>query len=125
MDKFSFLNAAHAGFIADLYDQYLVNPDTVEASWRSFFQGYDLANENYAINGEENSVEIPEQIHKEFRVLDLQSGWQRFCEGGCLSRDMENKDELVGYVLAENAFFAGKDPIIQDSYLLTETDLPK
>ena len=53
MDKFSFLNAVHSGFIADLYDQYLVNPDTVEASWRSFFQGYDLANENYSIDGEE------------------------------------------------------------------------
>ena len=42
MDKFSFLNAAHTGFIADLYDQYLKNPDAVEPSWRSFFQGYDL-----------------------------------------------------------------------------------
>ena len=47
MDKFSFLNAAHTGFIADLYDKYLVNPDSIEPSWRSFFQGYDLANENY------------------------------------------------------------------------------
>ena len=41
MDKFSFLNAAHTGYIADLYDKYLQNPDIVEPSWRSFFQGYD------------------------------------------------------------------------------------
>ena len=76
MDKFSFLNAVHSGFVADLYDQYLVNPDAIEPSWRSFFQGYDLANENYSLNGEEISVEVPEQVHKEFRVLDLINGYR-------------------------------------------------
>ncbi len=76
MDKFSFLNAVHSGFIADLYDQYLINPDVVEPSWRSFFQGYDLANENYDINGEEISVEVPEQVQKEFNVLDLINGYR-------------------------------------------------
>ncbi|AOW21410.1 2-oxoglutarate dehydrogenase E1 component [Urechidicola croceus] len=76
MDKFSFLNATHTSFIADLYDQYLVNPDSVEPSWRSFFQGYDLANENYSIDGEEVSVEIPEHLNKEFQVLDLINGYK-------------------------------------------------
>ena len=71
MDKFSFLNAAHTGFIADLYDQYLQNPDAVEPSWRSFFQGYDLANENYSLKDSEEetvSSEIPEEVKKEFLV---------------------------------------------------------
>ncbi len=27
MDNFSFLNAAHTAFFADLYDQYLKDPD--------------------------------------------------------------------------------------------------
>jgi len=45
MDRFSFLNAAHTAFFADLYDQYLESPDSVEPSWRSFFQGFDFANE--------------------------------------------------------------------------------
>lgn len=77
MDKFSFLNAAHSGFIANLYDQYLTNPDSVEPSWKSFFQGYDLANESYAITGEENThVEIPEQVHKEFHVIQLINGYR-------------------------------------------------
>jgi 2-oxoglutarate dehydrogenase E1 component len=75
MDKFSFLNAAHTGFIADLYDKYLVNPDSVEPSWRSFFQGYDLANENYSLK-EEDSLEIPEEVHKEFLVVDLINGYR-------------------------------------------------
>jgi 2-oxoglutarate dehydrogenase E1 component len=76
MDKFSFLNAAHTGFIADLYEQYLENPDVVEPSWRSFFQGYDLANENYSLTDEEASTEIPEEVHKEFLVIDLINGYR-------------------------------------------------
>ena len=77
MDKFSFLNAAHTGFIADLYDQYLQNPDAVEPSWRSFFQGYDLANENFSLTEEvEISVEIPQSVKKEFLVVDLINGYR-------------------------------------------------
>ncbi|WP_439131483.1 2-oxoglutarate dehydrogenase E1 component [Polaribacter sp.] len=76
MDKFSFLNAAHTGFIADLYDKYLVNPDAIEPSWRSFFQGYDLANENYSLTDEEETIEIPQEVRKEFLVIDLINGYR-------------------------------------------------
>ena len=76
MDKFSFLNAAHTGFIADLYDQYLVNPDAIEPSWRSFFQGYDLANEDYSFSEEETPVGIPQEVRKEFLVADLINGYR-------------------------------------------------
>lgn len=84
MDKFSFLNAAHIGFIADLYDQYLVNPDAIEPSWRSFFQGYDLANENYSFkdyepsvkNNQPSVIEIPTEVKKEFLVVDLINGYR-------------------------------------------------
>jgi len=77
MDKFSFLNAAHTGYIADLYDKYLQNPDIVEPSWRSFFQGYDLANENFSLTYDsETSVEIPQSVRKEFLVVDLINGYR-------------------------------------------------
>ena len=78
MDRFSFLNAAHTGFIADLYDKYLQNPDSVEPSWRSFFQGYDLANSDYSLNGEDSTpqLEIPAHLHKEFQVIELIDGYR-------------------------------------------------
>jgi 2-oxoglutarate dehydrogenase E1 component len=76
MDKFSFLNAVHAGFVGDLYEQYQKNPDAIEPSWRSFFQGYDLANENYSLTDEEVSVQIPEEVRKEFLVIDLINGYR-------------------------------------------------
>jgi len=76
MDKYSFLNAASTGYIADLYDQYLINPDTVEPSWRSFFQGYDLANEDYSFTDETEKHEVPQNVLKEFRVVDLINGYR-------------------------------------------------
>lgn len=77
MDKFSFLNTVHTEFIADLYDQYLENPDTVEPSWKSFFQGYDLANSDYSIEGEQiEDVEIPKHVTKEFKVIELINGYR-------------------------------------------------
>ncbi|SFZ90661.1 2-oxoglutarate dehydrogenase E1 component [Flaviramulus basaltis] len=79
MDKFSFLNAAHTAYFADLYDQYLQNPDTVEPSWRAFFQGYDFGSENYGLNGEiveGVSTQIPEYVQKEFQVVRLIDGYR-------------------------------------------------
>ena len=48
MDKFSFLNAIHPSQIAELYEKYLQYPDSVEPSWRAFFQGFDFGSENTA-----------------------------------------------------------------------------
>ena len=77
MDRFSFLNEAHTGFIEDLYNKYLVSPDEVEPSWRSFFQGYDLANTDFTLTGEEPlSIEVPEHVHKEFQVIELINGYR-------------------------------------------------
>ena len=79
MDKYSFLNAAHTAYFADLYDQYLKNPDAIEPSWRAFFQGYDFGSENYGIDGEiveGVSAQIPEQLQKEFQVVKLIDGYR-------------------------------------------------
>ncbi|BAO75223.1 2-oxoglutarate dehydrogenase E1 component [Winogradskyella sp. PG-2] len=79
MDKYSFLNAAHTAYFADLYEQYLENPDSVEPSWRAFFQGYDFGSESYGMEGEiieGVSTQIPEQLQKEFQVLKLIDGYR-------------------------------------------------
>ncbi|XCF05898.1 2-oxoglutarate dehydrogenase E1 component [Tamlana crocina] len=79
MDKFSFLNAAHTAFFADLYEQYLENPDAVEPSWRAFFQGYDFGSENYGLDGEiveGVSAQMPEYLQKEFQVIKLIDGYR-------------------------------------------------
>jgi len=76
MDKYSFLNAAHTAYFAELYDQYLVNPDGVEPSWRAFFQGYDFGAEESGLNGEAAIAEVPENVLKEFQVVRLIDGYR-------------------------------------------------
>ena len=99
MDKYSFLNAANTQFFADLYDQYVENPDSVEASWRAFFQGFDFARENYGEDFFEEevvlaqsqsrevstpvaasaqvSLPISDKVEKELRVLNLIKAYQQ------------------------------------------------
>ncbi len=79
MDKYSFLNAAHTAYFADLYDQYLINPDSVEPSWRAFFQGFDFGSETHGLKDEsvtEASPQISGQLQKEFQVLKLIDGYR-------------------------------------------------
>ena len=79
MDRYSFLNAVHPSFIAELYDKYLQFPDSVEPSWRAFFQGFDFGIENGSIEalGIESPIgEIPEHMHKEFQVVRLIDGYR-------------------------------------------------
>ncbi|WP_338357731.1 2-oxoglutarate dehydrogenase E1 component [Yeosuana marina] len=79
MDKYSFLNAAHTSYFSELYEQYLHNPDSVEPSWRAFFQGYDFGTENYDLDGEMIegvSTQVPEYVQKEFQVLRLIDGYR-------------------------------------------------
>ncbi len=79
MDKFSFLNAAHTAYFAELYEQYLTDPDSIEPSWRAFFQGYDFGTEEYGMDGEiveGVSFQVPEKVQKEFQVLKLIDGYR-------------------------------------------------
>ena len=90
MDRFSFLNAAHSQLIEDLYQQYRKYPDALEPSWKAFFQGFDFALENYSdedfvvesnapvssnvvqqVNQASANGEVPEDIRKEFKVVNL------------------------------------------------------
>tara|TARA_R110002050_G_scaffold109798_2_gene221267 strand:+ start:20415 stop:23210 length:2796 start_codon:yes stop_codon:yes gene_type:complete len=87
MDKYSFLNTAHTSYFSELYDKYLVNPDSVEPSWRAFFQGFDFGMESsldeleidenrttVVVNG--NKSEMPESLQKEFQVIRLIDGYR-------------------------------------------------
>ncbi len=89
MDKYSFLNAAHTSFFAELYDKYLTSPDSIEPSWRAFFQGFDFglesSLEDLGIEPEKNGmvvltngkqVEMPETLQKEFQVIRLIDGYR-------------------------------------------------
>jgi 2-oxoglutarate dehydrogenase E1 component len=88
MDKYSFLNTAHTSFFAELYDKYLTHPDSIEPSWRAFFQGFDFGMESALdeldidtgkgtvamANGRETAM--PDSLQKEFQVVRLIDGYR-------------------------------------------------
>ena len=90
MDKFSFLNAAHTTLFETLYEQYRTAPDSLEPSWKAFFQGFDFGVESVledwdleeltdgqirnAKNG--TTVAVPESVQKEFQVVKLINGYR-------------------------------------------------
>ena len=88
MDKYSFLNAAHTAFFSDLYEQYLTHPDSVEPSWRAFFQGFDFgvestlgeldvdAGQGVVRTAAGEVATMPESMHKEFQVVRLIDGYR-------------------------------------------------
>ncbi len=88
MDKYSFLNAAHTSFFDEMYDRYLKNPDSLEPSWRAFFQGFDFGTEsaiegtgvpmslNGGIPSYNDFITIPDSVQKEFHVVRLIDGYR-------------------------------------------------
>lgn len=72
MNKFSFLGGVDVGEVENLYQQFAEDPESVEPSWRDFFEGFEFARTSFG----ETKGAIPEQLQKEFRVLNLVNGYR-------------------------------------------------
>ncbi|MEO6884100.1 MAG: 2-oxoglutarate dehydrogenase E1 component [Bacteroidia bacterium] len=71
MDKFSYLSNADTSALEEMYKQYLKDVNSVDVSWRDFFEGFDFARKNY-----EDTGEVPENFKKEFNVINLINGYR-------------------------------------------------
>ncbi|HEX5000946.1 MAG TPA: 2-oxoglutarate dehydrogenase E1 component, partial [Bacteroidia bacterium] len=72
MDKFTYLGNADPATIEDLYRQYLSNPSSVDAGWQKFFEGFEFSRKNF----NDTPGKIPENVQKEFAVLNLINGYR-------------------------------------------------
>ncbi len=70
MDKHSYLSNADISSLETLYQQYKTNPDSVEFGWKKFFEGFEFSNFSA-------SSEIPENVQKEFRVINLINAYRK------------------------------------------------
>lgn len=66
MDKFSFLGNSDLATIEKLYEDYIIDKNAVDKSWRKFFEGFDFARKNFAPNHEGSNI-----LDKEFKVINL------------------------------------------------------
>ena len=76
MDTFTYLASSDPATLDQLYQQYRENPASVDESWGQFFEGVDFATRAYpqkpaALNGE-----IPENVSREFKVINLINGYR-------------------------------------------------
>ena len=71
MDKYSYLSNAHNASIEDLFQQYLKDNNSVDIGWQKFFEGFEFAQKNY-----EDAGEIPQNVKKEFSVINLINGYR-------------------------------------------------
>ena len=72
MDKVSYVGNADVNAIDYLYKQYRQDPESVDAGWKKFFEGFEFAQTNY-----EDGGEIPENFKKEFKVINLINGYRQ------------------------------------------------
>lgn len=94
MDKFSFLNTISLSYIEKLYKQYIKFPNSIDTTWKNFFQGYDFANECYNrqkkiksnqknivrtsnLHDIQKLVNSLEQIKKEFKITNLINSYRQ------------------------------------------------
>ncbi|MBK8705336.1 MAG: 2-oxoglutarate dehydrogenase E1 component [Saprospiraceae bacterium] len=73
MGDFSFIANAHPAYIESLYQQYQRDPEQIEASWRTFFQGFDFAQ---SVNGVPAGEAGGTAVTKELQVLSLIKGYR-------------------------------------------------
>lgn len=76
MDDLSFLGNASPDWIEEQFEKYRQDPNSVERSWAHFFAGFNFAQKNYDEKTADGTVEIPENIRKEFKVLSLIDGYR-------------------------------------------------
>ncbi|MBK9285808.1 MAG: 2-oxoglutarate dehydrogenase E1 component [Sphingobacteriaceae bacterium] len=73
MDKFSYVGTSDVNAIESLFLQYSKDPLSVDQSWADFFKGFEFASTNFSSGHDA----IPENVTKEFKVINLIAGYRQ------------------------------------------------
>lgn len=74
MDKFSQVGNQEIAAIEELYSSYLIDPESVDVSWRNFFAGFEFARKNFT---DPKQLPHDDRIDKEFAILNLIHGYRQ------------------------------------------------
>ena len=70
------MNAVDLAAIDDLYNKYKADPESVDESFRYFFQGFDLGITRFPVKREQHNVSY-ENSKKELAVMNLITAYRR------------------------------------------------
>lgn len=74
MDKFSQVGNQEIAAIEELYSSYLIDPESVDVSWKNFFAGFEFARKNF---DDSKTWVHDDKIDKEFAILNLIHGYRQ------------------------------------------------
>lgn len=85
MKDFQYITNAHPQYIENLYNDFVQNPESVDAELRKFFEGFDFAvssggvktNGTPVVNGSTTTTAPVSNLDKEFAVYQLIQGYRR------------------------------------------------
>lgn len=61
MDKYSYIANAHGNYLDELFKAYKDNPESIDESWKKFFEGFEFAQEKYGEPDEPKAVATPKE----------------------------------------------------------------
>lgn len=76
MDNFSYLGNSDVNAIDELFTQFQKDPNAVDKTWQDFFKGFEFAQKIYPASPSSNGVAVPENVSKEFKVINLINGYR-------------------------------------------------
>lgn len=53
MDKYSYIANAHGNYLDELFKSYKEDPESIDESWKKFFEGFEFGQEKYEAGGAE------------------------------------------------------------------------
>jgi 2-oxoglutarate dehydrogenase E1 component len=74
MDKFSQVGNQEIAAVEEIYATYLIDPESIDASWKNFFAGFEFARKNF---GDTKRLSHDDLIDKEFAILNLIHGYRQ------------------------------------------------
>ena len=115
MDPFSYVANADTQVIADLYEAYKQDPNSVDSSWRDFFKGFDFSQTWLGEGSPVGTVSTDSgHVQKEMAVISLIKAFRS--RGHLLSKtnpvrarkDRKPRLDLADYALSDADLAASK-----------------
>ncbi|MFN0083657.1 MAG: 2-oxoglutarate dehydrogenase E1 component [Ferruginibacter sp.] len=84
MKDFQYITNAHPSYVENVYNDYLINPDSVDLDLKKFFEGYDFAMANGSTSNGKVAMVTPQNggaevanLTKEFSVYQLIQAYRK------------------------------------------------
>ncbi|ADE35462.1 2-oxoglutarate dehydrogenase, E1 component [Candidatus Karelsulcia muelleri DMIN] len=122
MDRYSFLNTINHQQIEILYKKYLEDPDSIEHSWRAFFQGFDFYKEKYTYFCKFIKKKKSIDTFKEINVLKLINFYKK--EGHLFAKINPISEKIDYPTLNIKKFFLEKEDLDKIFVSSKEIGLP-